>query len=148
MILRVKDDYDGAEPSGNSVATLALLKLAAITCREDFKSAAEATLQLSAHRLRSQPAALAFMLHALDFWLDEPRRVVVAGENNSVGFQPLLRAAHSIYQPNKIILGNTGAVEPFAKTLPVKNVAVTYVCAGQTCQPPTSEPATVKELLI
>ena len=148
LILRVKDDYDGAEPSGNSVATLALLKLAAITCREDFKSAAEATLQLSAHRLRSQPAALAFMLHALDFWLDEPRRVVVAGENNSVGFQPLLRAAHSIYQPNKIILGNTGAVEPFAKTLPVKNVAVTYVCAGQTCQPPTSEPATVKELLI
>ena len=37
LILRVKDDYDGAEPSGNSVATLALLKLAAITGREDFK---------------------------------------------------------------------------------------------------------------
>ena len=39
LILRVKDDYDGAEPSGNSVATLALLKLGAITGREDFKSA-------------------------------------------------------------------------------------------------------------
>jgi uncharacterized protein len=41
LILRVKDDYDGAEPSGNSVATLALLKLAAITGRENFTEAAE-----------------------------------------------------------------------------------------------------------
>ena len=147
LILRVKDDYDGAEPSGNSVATLALLKLAAITGREDFKQAAEATLQLFAHRLQSQPAALAFMLQALDFWLDEPRRVVVVGEKNSVGFQQLLHAAHSVYQPNKILLGNIGAVEPFAKILPAKNKAVVYVCAGQTCQPPTSEPAQLKGLL-
>ncbi|HEY2329183.1 MAG TPA: thioredoxin domain-containing protein, partial [Verrucomicrobiae bacterium] len=44
LILRVKDDYDGAEPSGNSVATLALLKLAGITGREDFRQPAEATL--------------------------------------------------------------------------------------------------------
>jgi len=147
LILRVKDDYDGAEPSGNSVATLALFKLAEITGRKDLRQAAEATLQLFAHRLQSQPAALAFMLQALDFWLDEPRRVVIAGENNSVGFQQLLQAAHSMYQPNKIVLGNTGAVEPFAKTLPVKNMAVVYVCAGQTCQPPTSEPAQLKALL-
>ena len=59
LILRVKDDYDGAEPSGNSVATLALLKLAAITGREDFRQPAEATLQLFAARLQKQPAALA-----------------------------------------------------------------------------------------
>jgi uncharacterized protein YyaL (SSP411 family) len=102
LILRVKDDYDGAEPSGNSVATLALLKLAAITGREDFKLAAEATLQLCAHRLQTQPAALAFMLHALDFWLDEPRRVVIAGENGSAEFQKLLRAAHSFISRIKL----------------------------------------------
>ena len=79
LILRVKDDYDGAEPSGNSVATLALLKLAAITGREDFKKPAEATLRLFAHRLQNFPQAMPFMLHALDFWLEEPRRVVIAG---------------------------------------------------------------------
>ena len=67
LILRVKDDYDGAEPSGNSVATLALLKLAAITGREDFKKPAEATLRLFAHRLQNFPQAMPFMLHALDF---------------------------------------------------------------------------------
>ena len=115
LILRVKDDYDGAEPSGNSVATLALLKLAAITGREEFRQPAEATLQLFAHRLENQPAGLAFMLHALDFWLNEPRRVVIAGDTTSLNFHELRRAAHSVYQPNKIVLGNAGAVEPFAK---------------------------------
>jgi len=147
LILRVKDDYDGAEPSGNSVATLALLKLAAITGRENFKQAAEATLQLFAHRLQTQPAALAFMLHAVDFWLDEPRRIVIAGKNNSTEFQKLLRAAHSVYQPNKIVLGNTGAVEPFAKTLAAKNEAMAFICAGNACQPPTNEVETLRQQL-
>jgi uncharacterized protein YyaL (SSP411 family) len=147
LILRVKDDYDGAEPSGNSVATLALLKLAAITGRGDFKQAAEATLPLFAQRLQTQPAALAFMLQAVDFWLDEPRRVVIAGENNSAAFTKLLAAAHSVYQPNKIVLGNIGAVEPFAKTLTAKMDATAFVCTGNACQPPADNAAKLKELL-
>ena len=147
LILRVKDDYDGAEPSGNSVATLALLKLAAITGREDFRQSAEATLQLFAHRLQNQPAALAFMLHAVDFWLDEPRRVVIAGKNDSAEFQKLLRTAHSVYQPNKIVLGNIGAVEPFAKTLTTKEKAMAFVCKGNACELPTSNVGKIKELL-
>jgi uncharacterized protein len=146
LILRIKDDYDGAEPSGNSVATLALLKLGKITAEEKFTEAAEQTLQLFAGRLEKQPAALAFLLHALDFWIDEPRRVVVAGENEFAAFHKLLRAAHSVYQPNKIVLGNTGAVEPFAKTLSAKAPAV-FVCLGSSCQLPTDEPAKIRELL-
>ena len=148
LILRVKDDYDGAEPSGNSVATLALLKFAGITGREDFRQPAEATLQLFAHRLQNQPAGLAFMLHALDFWLDEPRRVVMVGNNNSEEFQKLLRAAHSVYQLNKIIFGNIGAVEPFAKTLSTKAEATAFVCTGTACQPPTDDAATLKKSLL
>ncbi|HEX3856953.1 MAG TPA: thioredoxin domain-containing protein, partial [Verrucomicrobiae bacterium] len=80
LILRVKDDYDGAEPSGNSVATLSLLKLGAITGRNDFIEAAGKTLRLFAHRLQHFPQAMPFMLHALDFSLQEPRRVVIAGK--------------------------------------------------------------------
>ena len=147
LILRVKDDYDGAEPSGNSVATLALLKLATITSREDFKQPAEATLQLFAARLQQRPAALAFMLQAVDFWLDEPRRVVIAGDTNSTNFHELLRAAHSVFQPNKIILGNTGAVEPFAKTLVAINGAMAFVCTGNACQSPTGEAEILQQQL-
>jgi uncharacterized protein YyaL (SSP411 family) len=147
LILRVKDDYDGAEPSGNSVATMSLLKLAAITGLEHFKQPAEATLQLFAHRLQSQPAALSATLQALDFWLDEPRRIVIAGANNSAEFQMLLRAAHSVYQPDKIVLGIAGAVEPFAQTLTAKDTATAYVCTGHTCQSPTSDARTLRKQL-
>ncbi len=147
LILRVKDDYDGAEPSGNSVATLALLKLGAVTGRKDFTGAAEKTLLLFSRRLEKFPQAMPFMLHALDFWLQEPRRIVIAGARGTEQFQALLRAAHSVYQPDKIVLGNTGAVEAFARGLPSKHEAAVYVCAGNTCQPPTGEPAKVRALL-
>jgi uncharacterized protein YyaL (SSP411 family) len=147
LILRVKDDYDGAEPSGNSVATLSLLKLGAITGGKNFTEAAEKTLQLFANRLQKFPQAMPFMLHALDFSLQEPKRVVIAGKSGSEKFQELLRAAHSVYQPNKIVSGNTGAVEEFAKTLPAKNEATAYFCTGNSCQPPTSDPAKLNDLL-
>jgi len=148
LILRIKDDYDGAEPSGNSVATLALLQLAAITGRDDFREAAEANLQLFATRLQKQPAGLAFLLHALDFWLDEPRRVVIAGDASSEHFSKLLRATQSVYQPNKIILGNTGAVEPFAKTLAANNSPTAFVCTGNACQPPTGNAEILRQQLL
>ena len=147
LILRVKDDYDGAEPSGKSVATLALLKLAAIADRADFRKSAETTLQLFAHRMEKFPQAVPYMLLALDFSLGEPRRVVIASDAHSQEVQQLLCAAHSVYQPNKIVMGNTGAVEEFARTLPPKDGAVVYLCTGNTCQPPTRDPEQVKDML-
>ena len=148
LILRVKDDYDGAEPSGNSVATLALLKLGAITGRKPFTAAAEKTLRLFAHRLHQFPQAVPFLLHAVDFQLEEPRRVVIAGEAGTAKGLELLHAAHTVYQPNKIILGNTGGVEEFARTLPTKDGAVAYLCTGNTCQSPTGDAAQLKAMLI
>jgi hypothetical protein len=148
LILRVKDDYDGAEPSGNSVATLALLKLAAITGREDLKKPAEATLRLFTHRLQNFPQAMPFMLHALEFGLEEPRRVVIAGNSDSEQFRELLHAVHSVYQPNKVVLGNTGSVEALAGTLPAKNGPVVYLCTGNSCQSPTQDAAQVREMLM
>jgi hypothetical protein len=143
LILRVKDDYDGAEPSGNSVAALSLLKLGAITGQKKFAEAAEKTLRLFAHRLQNFPQAMPFMLHALDFSLEEPQRIVIAGEPASDKFQGLLRAAHSVYQPDRIISGNAGPVGEFARTLPAKNGAVAYLCTGSACRPPTADAADV-----
>ena len=148
LILRVMDDYDGAEPSGNSVATLALLKLAAITGRGVFRKPAETTLRRFAHRLQNFPQAMPFLLHALDFLLEEPRRVVIAGDPTAPETRALLHAAHSIYQPNKVVLGNTGAVEAFARTLPAKNGPVVYFCTGNSCQPPTQDVEKVRGMLL
>jgi uncharacterized protein YyaL (SSP411 family) len=147
LILRVKEDYDGAEPSGNSVATLALLKLGAITDRVEFKTAAGKTLRLLADRLQKLPQAVPCALFALDFYLEEPKRAVVAGYANEAVTESLLRAIHSVYQPNKVVLGEAGAVEPFAKTLPTKDAPIVFLCIGTACQPPTRDPQKLKQLL-
>jgi len=147
LILRVKEDYDGAEPSGNSVAMMALLKLGQITGRKEFTQAAEKSLRLFASRLQQVPQAVPFMLQALDFSLREPSRVVVAGDPAKPETRALLEAIHSVYQPNKVVLGNLGAVESFAKTLPAKGGSTVYLCTGTACQAPTSDPAKIKELL-
>jgi uncharacterized protein YyaL (SSP411 family) len=87
------------------------------------------------------------MLQALDFSLEEPTRAVVAGHPAQPEAQALLRAIHSVYQPNKVVLGNTGAVEPFAQGLTAKGRAMVYLCTGNACKAPTNDPAKIKELL-
>jgi hypothetical protein len=146
LILRVKEDYDGAEPSGNSVAALALLRLAAITGRAEFRDAAEKTLRLFAPQLESLPQAVPHLLLALEFYLTDPRRAVLAGGPGPES-AALLRAVHSVYQPGKVVLGNAGAVEPFAKTLPAQGPPMVFLCSGSACQPPTSDPAQVRAML-
>ena len=146
LILRVKDDYDGAEPSGNSVATLALLKLGAICDQPKYREAAEKTLRLFAERMHQLPQGLPLMLHGLDFFLEEPRRVVIAGNFTDSRTRELLRAAHSVYQPNKVVLGNIGPVEEFARTLPEKDGPTVYLCTGKACMPPTADASEVRRL--
>ena len=147
LILRCKDDYDGAEPSGNSVAVLALLRLAAITGREDFALAAETTLRLLAPRLNELPQAVPHLLLGLEFYLREPRRAVVAGAPDHPQTRALLRAIHSVYQPGKVVLGNAGPVEPFARSLPALDGPVAYLCSGSSCQPPSRDPETIRNFL-
>ena len=147
LILRVKEDYDGAEPSGNSVAILALLKLAAVTDRKDFKEASEKSLRMFTSRLHQLPQAVPHLLSALDYWLEEPRRVVIVGDLQADETRRLIHAVHSVYQPNKVVLGNSGPVEPFAKTLPAKEFPVVYLCTGTACQPPTRDLEKLKAML-
>jgi hypothetical protein len=98
--------------------------------------------------LQKSPQAVPYMLMALDFSLDEPRRAVLAGDPKAAATRELLRAAHAVYQPNKVILGTEGALESFAKTLKPKDGKPTaYICTGTACQPPTHESGKVKELL-
>ena len=133
----MKEDYDGAEPSGNSVAILSLLKLGSITDRKDFTQAAEKSLRLFSDRLQKLPQAVPFMLLALDYSLEEPKRIVIAGKVDSSDTHALLHAAHSVYQPNKVVLGTEGSVEPFAKTLKAKDTQPTaYLCTGTACLAP------------
>jgi uncharacterized protein len=147
LILRCKDDYDGAEPSGNSVAVLSLLRLAAMTGRKELAEAAEKTVRLFAPRLHELPQATPHLLIGLDFLLHEPWRAVVAGDPARPETQALLRAVHSVYQPGKVVLGNSGPVEPMARAPAAGEGASVHLCSGTACRLPTQSAEAVRKIL-
>ena len=150
LIIRLKEDYDGAEPSGNSVAVLALLKLAAITGKESYRQTADKTLGYFSGRMKSMAVAVPYMVSAADFASREPNRVVIAGSVDSSKAKELLRAAHSVYQPHKVILGTNGPIEEFAKSLADgdKGDVAAFLCKGKHCELPTSDPNKLQGLLL
>ena len=150
LILRLKEDYDGAEPSGNSVAVYALLKLAAITGNKSYREVADKTLSYFSGRMKTMALAVPYMLSAADFASREPNRVVIAGDVNSTKAKELLRAVHSVYQPHKVVLGTTGPIEEFAKSLADGDKAdvQAFLCKGQHCELPTDDASKLQAMLL
>ncbi|MSU33654.1 MAG: thioredoxin domain-containing protein [Pedosphaera sp.] len=148
LLVRVKEDYDGAEPSGNSVAALALLKLAAICDRKDWREAAEKTIRLFAQRLHQTPHGVPHLLLALDFALQEPKRIIIVGDWLCGSTRALLRAAHGTFEPHKVVMGNHGLVESFARTLKgSEEYSLAFCCTATECRPPTRDSKVVNDFL-
>jgi uncharacterized protein len=156
LVMRVKEDYDGAEPSGNSVALMNLLRLAQITGRPSFWESAQHTLAAFGTRLSHAPVALPLMLSACEFLLGQPRQVVIAGEKDAADTRALLRVLHSRFVPHRVTLLLDSAetrrllaagIPAIASMDKVEGRAAAYVCRNSTCQLPVSEPARLAELL-
>lgn len=148
ILVRAKEDYDGAEPSSNSVAAQALLRLAVITGRSDFEAAGAGAVRRFADRLNRAPHAVPHLLGALDFMLATPRRVVIAGAPEAPATRALIRAAHAVYRPTLVVMGTTGAVDAFARTLtPQVGEPTAYACSGTNCQLPTTDPTALRREL-
>jgi len=144
VLLRLKEDYDDAEPSGNSVIIGALLQLAAITDQPRWRELAEKSLKFFAPKLAENPGALPLMAQAAANASTEPYRVVVAGDPAAADAMSLRRAAWSVHAPNKVVLGTAAPAEEFARSLTTREGRATaYVCSGKFCHLPTSDPAIV-----
>jgi uncharacterized protein len=157
VIVRTKEDYDGAEPSGNSMATLLLLRLAQFTDRVNYRDAAEKTLQLFGDRLRKAPSTVAQMACALDFYLSKPKQIVIAGKADAADTRAMLQAVHEHYLPNAIaILADGGDQQkaltkllPFLETIKsIDGKATAYVCVNYACQLPTSDVGKMREMFL
>jgi uncharacterized protein YyaL (SSP411 family) len=139
LVLRLKDDYDGAEPSGNSVMALGLLRLARITGRADFQSAADRTLQAFGGRMVSAGPGLPQMLVAQMFALGKPMEIVLA--------QPaanLLQVIRRRFLPNAVVMSAADAPQPMPA---VNNLSTAYVCENYACKLPVTDPQALEELL-
>jgi uncharacterized protein YyaL (SSP411 family) len=156
LVLRVKEDYDGAEPSGNSVAVMNLLRLARMTNRGGFGESAQRTLAAFASRLSLAPVAIPQMLMACEFVLGEPREIILAGRRDSAEMRALLRELHTRFVPGKVVLlvdsvetqhALAAGIPSIESMNPLQAGARVYVCRNYTCRLPVSEPVQFAELI-
>jgi len=156
LVIRMKEDYDGAEPSGNSIAVLNLLRLARLTGRSDFEDSANRALAAFGSRIVAAPVGLPQMLAAYEFSLAPPRQTVIVGAAHEPDTLALLRLLHSRFLPNNVsVLLDSDATRHFlgARLPALESMtsqgdrATAYVCENYTCKLPTSDPERFGQLL-
>ncbi|HJL42993.1 MAG TPA: thioredoxin domain-containing protein [Myxococcales bacterium LLY-WYZ-16_1] len=151
LLVRDKPVYDGAQPSGNSVACANHLRLHLWTADETHRERAERTLLFAGESLSGGAMENPKMAQALDFHLDDALEVVVAvGEDDP---EPILGPLRSEFVPNRVLLILDGTEPPAAvaelaagKT-PVDGRTTAYVCKARVCTEPTTDPETLRAQL-
>ncbi|HWB60915.1 MAG TPA: thioredoxin domain-containing protein [Chthoniobacteraceae bacterium] len=156
ILIRMKEDYDGAEPSPNSVGALNLLRLAAMTGDDSFRVRAEKAIAAFSAQLQRVPVAMPQMLSSLIFSLAHPKQIVIAGKPGAADTRALLREVRAHFIPGKIVLHADGAEgqaflaiknEFMGSIAPIGGKAAAYVCEKFTCRLPVADPARLRELL-
>jgi uncharacterized protein YyaL (SSP411 family) len=147
LVTRPRDVYDNAAPSGTSVATEVLLKLALFLDRADYRQRADDVLEELAGGMEKVPGGFGRLLCALDFSASEPREVAVVGDQRAPDTRALLEEVYSGYLPNKIVAGRSpdddeagGLIPLLAQRSAREGKATAYVCVQYSCQTPTTDP--------
>ena len=156
LIARMKGQYDGAEPSGNSVSALNLLRLSSLTGDEAWRDLAGQTMRAAAGTLVRQPSAMPLMLAASLAGLDRNRQVVIAGDPADEDTRQLLRAVNHQYLPDTTVLVADGGENqrylagmlPFIGMVDKKDgKAAASLCEGMACRLQTCDPAELAGIL-
>jgi uncharacterized protein YyaL (SSP411 family) len=153
LISRAKPVFDASVPSGNALATQVLLRLSAITGRDDYRERGETVLRLYYEAMESQPFGFAHLLCALDFSLAKPTEVVIVGRREDPATRELLQKIHSLYLPNLTLqLAAPGqpleAITPLlAGKTQLHGQPTVYVCHDHTCSAPVIDWSELRPLL-
>ena len=152
LIVRQKEFYDGAMPSGNSVALYNLVRLGRMAERPDFEERAQRLVEMAAAQVQQQPTGFTGLLVGFDFALGPSQEVVIAGEPGAKDTVEMLQKIRSVYAPRKIVLlRQTDQDEPpITRYAPFTNEqrgmngrATAYVCEHFQCEAPTTDPQAV-----
>lgn len=148
LVLRVKDDYDGAEPSGNSAAVNMLLRLGQITADAFFTGAAGRALQAFAGRLSRHAITIPLMAAAYLYQSGSPRQIILVGGRELESTRAMLAALRRRFLPESIVLlaDSEQTRQQLAGWLDVirdmkfeEGCTLAYVCENYTCQMPVSD---------
>ena len=148
LLLRQKELYDGALPSGNSVALHNLLRLARMTANADFEKKAARMGRAFASVVLQHPSAATHFLTAFDFALGPSCEVVIAGSLRQTETRQFLKKLREPFLPNKVVLLRTvddeerslAGIAPYTEHMaPIKGKPAAYVCSNFACSSPTTD---------
>lgn len=143
VLIRRADPYDGATPSGNSLAATVLVRLGRITGASRLESAGREIVTAFLGDAARQPTALPQLLTALDLLESAPLEFAFEAGGDPAGLRHLLLTLGSRYLPARVVrvadLPDGGS--------PAVRRAVVRVCAGGSCHPAIREPAALEALL-
>lgn len=151
--LRMKEDYDGAEPSANSINVISLYRLADMTDRDDFRQKADKTIGYFSTVLRENAPQLPCMLKAAMLPHYGTRQVILAGGLENEKMKEFRKTLGRMYLPDTAIIhasGERNEATPtfFQKSLARKSATpAAYVCANHTCQLPATDGESLGKLL-
>jgi uncharacterized protein YyaL (SSP411 family) len=155
VLLRLKEDYDGAEPAASSVAVLNLLTLAHLTNRPDTLAKAERTLARFGPRIGAAARAVPMMMSALSAWHAGVSQIVVVGVPGAPSTRALETELAKHYLPFAIEIPvapgdrQVAVAErlPFVAAMTAGGGAAAYVCRDFTCRQPVSGPEALADEL-
>ncbi len=149
LLTRTKPTYDGAEPSGNTMAATALLRLAKLRDEKSYQDKALTVLRINAANMASAPRGYMKMICAVDFVVNAPKEIAFAGAAEGEDTRALMNALHARFVPNKVVAfydsakadADLGTRIPLLKDkTPVNGKAAAYVCKDYACQLPATTP--------
>ncbi len=144
LIARTKDLFDNATPSGNAMAATALVRLGALTGRDELRSTGRAALEAVKAVIENAPTAAGQSLVALDFELSPIRELAVIAGADSQEFRDVLEAVYGRFLPGAVVAPATREqATALAELLPLladrpsrEHHATIYICENFTCQEP------------
>jgi len=148
LLVRQKEIYDGAVPSGNSVQMLNLLRLGRMTGNADFEEKAAQIGRAFSKTAAQAPSAFTQLMVGLDFAVGPSYEVVIAGDARAADTRGMLRALRTPFVPNKVVLLRpSDAPAPEIARLAeftryqsgLQGKATAYVCLNFRCRLPTTE---------
>jgi uncharacterized protein YyaL (SSP411 family) len=153
--LRLKEDYDGAEPAASSISALNLLTLTHLTGDATWTARLEATFRMFAPRVAASGRTVPMCLAALSMFHAGVVEVVIAGRAGEAGFEDLRRTFNGAYVPASVLVLLDESSRPSSEALLPWTAAMTaaddgaraYVCRDFACQLPARTPAELQARL-
>ena len=155
LMVRAKDSYDGAIPSGNSVAAMDLFRMSKITGETKWADLANTTLKAFTDQAKRSPTGFSHMLTGFMFDLKDPIELVIVAEKDAPETKDLIEQIRAKYAPNKVILlKDTNHPEALDKIAAwTKNHVIMdekptfYFCENFSCKRPTTNIKTILNYL-